>query len=134
METVKNIVPSIIDFAKVELHPSLSGYVYRGEYRRRRKVEDMISEFSKMPLLTDGILELLWENQEELIPDEWKTDENGKTRRIFFLGNPHVSTCWMTRGQRFVSYIYFYEGSWREGGTSLQSDISEGSYVAVFQE
>ena len=132
METTKNIVHSIIDFAKVELHPSLSGYVYRGEYRRSRTIEDMLNDFSKMPLLTDGMIDLLMENQ-ELIPDEWKTDENGKRRYIYFLGNPHVSTSWMTRGQKFVNYIYFYEGSWRQAGTYLDSDVWEGSYVAVSQ-
>jgi hypothetical protein len=133
METSKNIVLSIFGNRKVELRPSLSGYVYKGEFRRRRKVEDMINDFSKTPLPIHGMLDFLLENP-ATIPDEWKTDENGEKCHIFFLDTLRVSTSWMTRGQKSVGYMYFYEGSWREARTYLDSDISEGSFVAVFQE
>lgn len=69
---------------------------------------EVCEELTGKPVLNANILDVLYENN-HLIPEEWKKDENGNTRFIFFWG-----TIYRASGDRLsVRYLYFSDGVWR---------------------
>jgi hypothetical protein len=60
--------------------------------------------------LDPRILDVLFENQ-HLIPESWKMDENGRTRFIFFWGAGYRDS----EGSLYVRDLYWSGGAWNRG-------------------
>ncbi len=97
---------------KVVLHLSkrqqngklLKGYELREELKGTR-------------LLNANILDALCDNP-HLIPEDWKKDEQGNARYIFFWGTIYR----YSGGDLFVCYLYFDDGAWHRGSHWLAHD------------
>lgn len=92
-----------IDVSKIQLTTEfLDGKSYlNGE----KKLEWLKKQ--KLIRLDAKIFQLLWENQ-NLIPEEWKKDEDGNTRYIYFDG----TVLRHPDGSRYVLCLYFRGGEW----------------------
>ena len=91
-----------LDLSKVRLHLSpnqTNGKVIQGNNLRK--------ELANEPVLNANVLDYLLAHP-ELIPEDWKRDEKGNTRYIFFWGTIYRSS----DGSLFVRYLYFKDGSW----------------------
>lgn len=87
---------------KVVLHLSkrqMGGKTLRG-YELRE-------ELTGKPVLNANVLDALADNP-HLIPEDWKKDEQGKTRYIFFWGTIYR----YAYGGLCVRYLYFRVGAW----------------------
>ncbi len=75
-------------------------------------------ELESLPTENANLLDYLLERP-HLIPEEWKTDENGNIRYIFFWGTIYrgsdVALC--------VRVLYFYEGHWQADGHWLGNEF-----------
>jgi hypothetical protein len=65
-------------------------------------------ELANTAVFNANLLDYLLDNP-QLIPDEWKVDENGKTRYIFFWGTIYR----FSGGDLCVRYLCFDGGHWR---------------------
>ncbi|MBI2475565.1 hypothetical protein HYV69_04055 [Candidatus Uhrbacteria bacterium] len=65
-------------------------------------------EDSKVPVLNACVLDHLLAHP-ELIPKDWKVDENGNTRQIYFWGTIYRRL----DGSLFVRCLYWHDGAWR---------------------
>lgn len=90
------------DPTKVNLHLSENqkgGKIIEGNELRK--------ELASMAVLNANVLDYLLRNP-HLIPDEWKKDENGNTRYIFFWGTIYR----YSDGFLCVRYLCFHDGQW----------------------
>lgn len=71
---------------------------------------DLMEELAGKPLLKANVLERLLANT-DLIPEAWKTDEQGPARYIYFWGTVYRHA----RGYLIVRYLCWDDGSWGEG-------------------
>lgn len=85
---------------------------------------ELREELSGKLLLNANLLDALYENT-HLIPEDWKKDEDGKTRYIFFWAtiyrNANGNLCvrylfWI--GTQWYSYYYWLDDGWRSSGPS----------------
>lgn len=67
-------------------------------------------ELAKKPVFNANVLDYLFANP-HLIPEDWKKDENGNTRYIFFWGTVYRSR----GGYLFVRYLCWDGGAWYWG-------------------
>jgi hypothetical protein len=65
-------------------------------------------ELANEPVFNANVLDYLLAHP-ELIPEEWKKDERGNTRYIFFWGTIYR----VSSGHLCVRCLYFHVGSWR---------------------
>ncbi|MBI2068492.1 MAG: hypothetical protein HYT67_00050 [Candidatus Yanofskybacteria bacterium] len=113
--------------AQVEKHIGVGGAIFQkqadGLYRNGRKVGlhlsgrqkggkvvkgyELRDELTGKPVLNANELDALYDNP-HLLPEEWKRDENGNIRFIFFWGTIYRNS----DGGLYVRYIYFDGGSW----------------------
>ena len=61
-------------------------------------------------VMNANVLDYLFANP-KAIPDDWKQDEKGNTRYIFFWGTIYRDS----RGSLCVRYLYWFDGQWRWG-------------------
>lgn len=69
---------------------------------------ELHEEVTGKPILNANLLDALMDNS-HLIPENWKKDENGNTRFIFFWGTIYRGAS----GGLFVRFLYFRGGAWR---------------------
>lgn len=91
-----------INSRKVTLHLSK-----RQKGGKWLKGYELCEELTGKPVLNANILDALYENI-HLIPEEWKRDENGNIRFIFFWGTIYRAS----DGNLYVRYLYFSDGAW----------------------
>lgn len=92
----------IFDPSKIDFY--LSKKQKKGSYI---KGNDLRKELEGKKVLNANILDYLLAHP-RLIPDEWKKDENGYMRYIFFWGTIYRDS----DGGLFVRYVYFFGGAW----------------------
>ncbi|MGC9605302.1 MAG: hypothetical protein ABSF56_00885 [Minisyncoccia bacterium] len=68
---------------------------------------DLRKELAKMPVLDANVLDYLLKNP-HLIPEEWKKDEEGNTRYIFFWGTIYRRA----GGGLFVRFLFWDDDRW----------------------
>jgi hypothetical protein len=83
-------------------------------------------ELQGKPVLNANLLDYLLAHP-ELIPEDWKKDENGNTRYIFFWGTVYRNRV----GNLFVRYLYWLGDRWDWSYRWLGSDWSGRSPVAL---
>ena len=113
--------------AEVEQHTGVGGAIFQkradGLYRNGRKVVLRLSErqmngkslkgyelrdeLTGKPVLNANELDALYDNP-HLLPEDWKKDEKGNIRFIFFWGTIYRNS----DGHLFVRYIFFSDGAW----------------------
>lgn len=100
--------PSKIDFylSKKQKNGSIEGNKLREELKGKK-------------VLNANVPDYLLKNP-QIIPEEWKKDEKGDTRFIFFWGTIYRSS----RGRLCVRYLYWDGGQWRWG----RDWLGEGFY------
>lgn len=81
-------------------------------------------ELKDEPVMNANLLDYLLDHP-NLIPEEWKVDEKGNTRYVFFWGTIYR----YSGGYLCVRYLYFSGGRWEQGGFWLGSDF-DGRYSA----
>ena len=90
------------DPSRIQLHLSENqkgdNYVEGNKLRR---------ELYTPPTLNANVLDYLLKHK-ELIPEEWKRDEKGNTRYIFFWGTIYRNS----NGNLYVRYLCWYDGEW----------------------
>ena len=74
-------------------------------------------ELENKPILNANVLDYLLAHP-ELIPEDWKEDEKGDTRFIFFWGTIYRNS----RGGLYVRFLYWGDGSWYWGFYWLDND------------
>lgn len=89
----------------VKLH--LSANQMNGEQIEGNKLR---KELAKEPVLNANVLDYLIRHP-HLIPEEWKVDENGNTRYIYFWGTIYRDA----DGSLCVRCLYFESGHWNWG-------------------
>lgn len=87
---------------KVVLH--LSKRQQKGKTLQGHELRE---ELTGKPVLNANILDALYDNP-HLIPENWKKDEDGNTRYIFFWATIYH----YSYGDLCVRYLYFSDGSW----------------------
>ena len=90
-----------MDGRKVVLH--LSKRQQNGKWLRGYELCD---ELTGKPVLNANILDALYENT-HLIPEDWKRDEKGNIRYIYFWG-----TIYRSADRLFVRSLCFDRGGW----------------------
>ena len=75
-----------------------------GKYIEGNKLRQRLAD---KPVLNANVLDYLLANP-DLIPEEWKTDESGNTRYIFFWGTVYRSS----NGDLCVRCLYWDDGGW----------------------
>lgn len=70
---------------------------------------DLRKKLANEPVLNANVLDHLLANT-NLIPEDWKFDEQGRERCIFFWGTIYRDSA----GNLYVRYLYWYDGQWRE--------------------
>ena len=114
--------------AEVEQHTGVGGAIFQKRaddlYRNGRKVVLRLSErqmngkslkgyelrdeLTGKPVLNANELDALYDNP-HLLPEDWKKDEKGNIRFIFFWGTIYRNS----DGHLFVRYIFFSDGAWQ---------------------
>ncbi|MBI5420985.1 MAG: hypothetical protein HZA35_01590 [Parcubacteria group bacterium] len=90
------------DPAKVKFHLS------RNQRGNKSIVgNELRKELEKQPVYNANMLDFLYAKQ-ELIPEEWKKDENGNIRFIYFWGTIYRDS----DGFLYVRYLCFRGGQW----------------------
>lgn len=84
-------------------------------------------ELADIPVLNVDVLDYLLKNPER-IPEEWKKDDNGNTRYIFFWGTIYRSS----DDDLFVRCLYFLGGEWRGDDRWLSFVWRDDSPAASF--
>jgi hypothetical protein len=97
------------DPAKVTLY--LDSGQKGGKWIKGEKLQQNLASSGKVPF-NANLLDYLLEHP-ELIPTEWKQDENGNTRFIFFHGTTYNDS----DGDRCVRCLCWDDGRWRTAGT-----------------
>jgi hypothetical protein len=101
----------MLDMSKVRLHLSpnqMDGKRIEGNKLRK--------ELASESVLNANVLDYLLAHP-DLIPEDWKKDERGNTRYIFFWG-----TIYRTGGSLYVRYLYWDGGAWIWDNDWLGSD------------
>lgn len=111
----------IWDPAKVKLH--LSQNQAEGKSIVGNKLR---KELETQPVFNANLLDYLVEHP-HLIPEEWKQDEKGRTRYIFFWGTIYRGS----DGTLYVRFLYWHGGPWRVGDSWLGSGFGVRSPAAV---
>jgi hypothetical protein len=88
---------------------------------------DLRKELADKPTMNANVLDYLLKNP-HLIPEDWKKDDRGNTRCIFFWGTVYRHP----DGNRCVRYLYWYDGAWRWRCDWLGVDFL-GHYPAVLR-
>jgi hypothetical protein len=83
-------------------------------------------ELKGQPVYNANLLDYLLKNP-HLIPEEWKKDEKGNTRYIFFWGTVYRRS----DGYLCVRYLCWSDGGWRWSDGWLDHDWYDGSPAAV---
>lgn len=91
------------DAAQVQFH--LDPGQQDGKYIEGNKLR---LQLTGKPVLNANVLDYLLKNP-QLIPDDWKKDEKGNTRYIFFWGTIYCSS----GGSLYVRCLYWHGGRWR---------------------
>ena len=68
---------------------------------------ELREELTGKPVLNANVLDALCDNP-HLIPEDWKKDERGNTRYIFFWGTIYR----YSSGFLYVRCLYFHDGTW----------------------
>lgn len=84
-------------------------------------------ELANMPVMNANVLDYLLANP-DLIPDEWKADESGNTRYIFFWGTVYR----YSDGDLYVRCLCWSGDGWRWGDYWLGHDWN-GDYPAALR-
>ena len=92
---------------------------------RSLKGYDLREELTGKPVLNANLLDALVDNP-HLIPEDWKKDEQGNTRYIFFWATVYRRS----GGDLYVRCLYFDVGMWRRGYGWL-SLVWGGDYPAA---
>ena len=108
-----------VNGCKVILHLSR-----RQQNGRRLQGYDLREELTGKPVLNANLLDALADNV-YLIPEDWKKDEQGNTRYIFFWGTIYRGD----DGDIFVRFLYF-RGVWRRSYAWL-ADTWFGNWPAA---
>lgn len=112
-----------LDLSKIQFHFSpnqIDGKVIEGNKLRKEL------EKNKVPVLNACVLDYLLLHP-ELIPENWKKDENGNTRYIYFWGTVYR----YPSGGLCVRYLYWDDGAWDWSGGWLGRDWHGQSPAAV---
>ena len=83
-------------------------------------------ELKEKKVLNANVLDYLLKNP-QLIPEEWKKDENGNTRYIFFWGTIYRDSI----GNLCVRYLCWRGGEWFWGNNWLSHDFRSDNPSAV---
>lgn len=83
-------------------------------------------ELAKKPVFNAKILDYLYSNP-HLIPEEWKKDEQGNTRYIFFWGTVYRDS----GGNLVVRYLCWSGDGWFWSSYCLDTDWYDGNPAAV---
>ncbi len=83
-------------------------------------------EEGSVPVLNACVLDYLYAHP-ELIPEDWKVDEKGNTRYIYFWGTVFRSPV----GDLYVRYLYWNDGVWRWFYNYLDRDWHSQSPAAI---
>ena len=81
-----------------------------------------------VPTMNASIWEYLKENQDE-IPDEWKVDNRGSAKYIFFWGTIDRSP----EGDLFIRYLSWTGGNWSFGNYLIGGNWHEDFPAAVYE-
>lgn len=87
---------------------------------------ELREDLSDKPVLHPNILDALFESQ-HLIPEDWKKDEKGNTRYIFFWAVIFRNA----DGRPCVRYFFFDGDRWRRYFSWLDHDWRSGCYPAA---
>ncbi len=101
------------DPAKVRLHLSKNqqdGKSIEGNKLRKELADEMVFNANLLDYLLDN---------PHLIPEDWKVDEKGETRYIYFWGTVYRDS----GGGLCVRYLCFFGGHWRQGNDWLGSNF-----------
>lgn len=112
----------VFDPVKVKLY--LSPNQQSGHYIEGNKLR---KELANEPVLNANVLDYLLKNP-YLIPEEWKWDEQGNTRYIFFWGTIYRNS----RGSLYVRDLCWNDGSWIWGARWLGGGWGGSDPAAVF--
>jgi hypothetical protein len=94
-----------------------------GKYIEGNKLR---KQLSGKPVLNANVLDYLLKNP-DLIPEDWKKDEKGNTRYIFFWGTIYRRSV----GRLCVRYLYCDDGRWSWRSRWLVSGWGGGSPAAL---
>ena len=83
-------------------------------------------ELAGKPVLNANVLDYLLAHT-ELIPENWKKDENGNTRYIFFWGTIYRNS----DGYLCVRYLYWYDDRWFWVSSWLDNDWFDDDPAAL---
>lgn len=109
------------DPSKVEL------YLSDGQKGDKYIVGDKLrKELVDKPVLNANVLDYLLANP-DLIPEDWKVDESGNTRYIFFWGTVYRGRL----GDLYVRSLYWYDDGWCWGTDWLGNDWCSDRPAAV---
>lgn len=87
---------------------------------------ELRKELAREKVLNANVLDYLLANP-HLIPEEWKQDEQGRTRYIFFWGTIYR----VSDGYLCVRYLYWSEGRFRGGNDWLDDGWGDQDPAAV---
>ncbi len=93
-----------LDLSKIQFHFSpnqIDGKVIEGNKLRKEL------ESGKVPVLNACVLDYLIAHP-EIIPEDWKVDEKGNTRYIYFWGTVYSRA----NGFLYVRFLYWDDGVW----------------------
>jgi hypothetical protein len=114
------------DPTKVSLYPSKSqeGDEYIGGYKLRK-------ELASQPVLNANVLDYLLKNP-HLIPEDWKKDEHGNMRFIFFWGTIYRNSVYRNSdGRLYVRCLYWNDSTWYWRNYWLGYGWSSNDFAAV---
>ncbi len=95
----------------------------KGNYIEGNKLR---KQLAGKPVLNANVLDYLLKNP-QLIPDDWKKDEKGNTRYIFFWGTIYRHS----DGYLYVRYLYWFDGRWQWNDRWLGDDWLGDNPAAV---
>ena len=132
--------------AEIEQHIGVGGAIFQkradGLYRNGRKVglhpserqlngkwlkgHELRDELTGKPVLNANELDALYDNP-HLIPEDWKKDERGNIRFIFFWGTIYRGSA----GSLCVGCLSFGDGSWNRSYCWLDDDWNDNNPAAL---
>ncbi len=87
---------------------------------------ELCEELTNKPVLNANVLDALYENV-HMIPADWKKDERGNIRFIYFLATRYSDRS----GCEYVRYLYFSDDGWHRDCHWLDSGWSSRQPTAV---
>src|SRR3989344_5392983 len=87
---------------------------------------DLREELTGKPVLNANLLDALYDNP-HLIPEDWKKDDRGNTRFIFFWGTIYRGSA----GSLCVGCLSFGDGSWNRSYCWLDDDWNDNNPAAL---